>query len=196
MGSAENKRNGGMVGKILDFVSSGKKLIVIEYNGNRLNCIYGIEDEIKSGAMPLGMRMKIAFRKAAFRILRMLEGGEFKNALYRSFGVKIGKEVYIAPNVYIDPVFPQLISIGDGTVIGEGASIFAHEFTITSARFGRVDIGRQVLIGAYAVVRSGVSIGDGAVIAMKTLVNKDIPPNEGFGGVPAKKIKKIETGSS
>lgn len=40
--------------------------------------------------------------------------------------------------------------------------------------------------------RSGVTIGDGAVIGAKSLVNKDIPPNCLAVGVPAKVIRYLE----
>ena len=39
--------------------------------------------------------------------------------------------------------------------------------------------------------RSGVTIGDGAVIGAKSLVNKDIPPNHLAVGVPAKVIRYL-----
>ena len=43
-----------------------------------------------------------------------------------------------------------------------------------------------------AIVLQGVKIGDGAVVAAGAVVTKDIPANEVWGGVPAKKIKDRE----
>jgi len=49
--------------------------------------------------------------------------------------------------------------------------------------------GRDVWIGAGAIVMTGVTIGRGSVIAAGAVVTKDVPPYEIHGGVPAKKIK-------
>lgn len=49
-------------------------------------------------------------------------------------------------------------------------------------------IGNDVWIGEYAVIIGGVSIGDGAVIATRAVVTKDVPPYAIVGGIPAKII--------
>lgn len=53
---------------------------------------------------------------------------------------------------------------------------------------GGIVIGRDVWIGAHAVVNDGVRIGDGAVIGANAVVTKDIPPFAVAAGVPAKVI--------
>ena len=55
---------------------------------------------------------------------------------------------------------------------------------------GDIIIGNDVWIGYEAVVLSGVTIGDGAVIGCRAVVTKDIPPYTIVGGVPAKPIRK------
>lgn len=50
-------------------------------------------------------------------------------------------------------------------------------------------IGHDVWVGAKSVIKSGVTIGDGAVIAALSFVNKDVPPYAIVGGVPAKIIR-------
>jgi acetyltransferase-like isoleucine patch superfamily enzyme len=47
----------------------------------------------------------------------------------------------------------------------------------------------DVWIGNNVTVIAGVSIGKGSIIAAGALVNKDVPPCEIWGGVPAKKLK-------
>ncbi len=54
---------------------------------------------------------------------------------------------------------------------------------------GNVTIGNDVWIGRSATILSGVTIGDGAVIATNSLVNKDVEPYSIVGGAPAKHIK-------
>lgn len=55
---------------------------------------------------------------------------------------------------------------------------------------GDIVIGNDVWIGYEAVVLSGVTIGDGAIIGTRALVTKDVPPYTIVGGVPAKPIRK------
>lgn len=55
---------------------------------------------------------------------------------------------------------------------------------------GDIVIGNDVWIGYEAVVLSGVTIGDGAVIGTRAVVTKDVPPYTIVGGVPAKPIRK------
>ena len=63
---------------------------------------------------------------------------------------------------------------------------------ITSAwdNKGDIIIGNDVWIGYEAVILSGVTIGDGAIIGTRAVVTKDVPPYTVVGGVPAKPIKK------
>ena len=55
---------------------------------------------------------------------------------------------------------------------------------------GDIVIGNDVWIGYEAVILSGVHIGDGAIIATRAVVTKDVPPYTIVGGIPAKAIKK------
>lgn len=55
---------------------------------------------------------------------------------------------------------------------------------------GNITIGNDVWIGYEAVIKSGVTVGDGAVIGTRAVVTKDVPPYTVVGGVPAKPIKK------
>lgn len=57
-----------------------------------------------------------------------------------------------------------------------------HPYSIT--------IGNDVWIGARVTLLDGITIGDGAIVAAGSLVNKDVPPYSIYGGVPAKEIKK------
>ena len=63
---------------------------------------------------------------------------------------------------------------------------------ITSAwdNIGDIVIGYDVWIGFEAIILSGVTIGDGAIIGTQAVVTKDVPPYTIVGGVPAKPIRK------
>ena len=60
-----------------------------------------------------------------------------------------------------------------------------------SESFGKGDIVvlDDVWIGYGATIMSGVTIGQGAIVAAGSLVTKDVPPYSIVGGVPAKVIK-------
>jgi acetyltransferase-like isoleucine patch superfamily enzyme len=55
---------------------------------------------------------------------------------------------------------------------------------------GDITIGNDVWIATNASIMSGVTIGDGAVIAAYSVVTKDVPPYTIVGGNPAKQIRK------
>lgn len=54
---------------------------------------------------------------------------------------------------------------------------------------GDITVGNDVWIGHEAIIMSGVNIGNGARIATRAVVTRDVKPYEVVGGVPAKKIK-------
>lgn len=117
-------------------------------------------------------------------VCRFIPWLSVKSFLYRLTGMKVGRNVSVGLMAMFDIFFPHLISIGDNTVIGYNATVLAHEFLVSEYRIGRVDIGRDVLIGANATVLAGVSIGDRAMVAASSLVNKDVPSGVLAIGVP------------
>lgn len=75
--------------------------------------------------------------------------------------------------------------------------IFFEEWKLDSATVtdawdnkGDIIIGNDVWVGYDAVILSGVTIGDGAIIGTRAVVTKDVPPYTIVGGVPAKQIRK------
>ncbi len=113
-----------------------------------------------------------------------------KRFLYRLAGAKIGNEVSVGLAVVFDIFYPELIEIGDNTVIGYNTTIIAHEFLVKELKTGKVKIGKNVMIGANSTVLAGVTIGDDATISACSLVNSDVPPGAFYGGIPAKKIQR------
>ena len=57
---------------------------------------------------------------------------------------------------------------------------------------GPVIIGNNVWIDERVCILSGVTIGDGAIIAANSVVTHDVPPLTVVGGIPAKIIKTIK----
>ena len=55
---------------------------------------------------------------------------------------------------------------------------------------GDIVVGSDAWIGYEAVILSGVTIGDGAIIGARAVVTRDVPPYTIVGGVPARPIRK------
>ena len=55
---------------------------------------------------------------------------------------------------------------------------------------GDIVIDNDVWIGYEALILSGVTDGDGAIIGSRAVVTKDVPPYTIVGGVPAKPIRR------
>lgn len=55
---------------------------------------------------------------------------------------------------------------------------------------GDIILGNDVWVGYEAVILSGVTIGDGAIIGTRAVVTKDVPPYTIVGGVPAKPLRR------
>jgi putative colanic acid biosynthesis acetyltransferase WcaF len=136
--------------------------------------------------------------------------------LLRLFGAKIGKGVNIKPMVYIK--FPWRLEIGNYVWIGEkvwfanealvkiGNHVcISHECLIMTGghNFKKkyfdvyaypITIEDGVWLGAQSSVGGGITIGSHAVLAMKSVANKDLEPYGIYRGNPAikEKIRKIE----
>ena len=69
---------------------------------------------------------------------------------------------------------------------------WGHGMEVTEAwdHRGDIVIGNDVWIGYEAVILSGVTIGDGAIVAARSVVTKDVPPYTIVGGVPARPIRR------
>jgi acetyltransferase-like isoleucine patch superfamily enzyme len=111
-----------------------------------------------------------------------------KRALYRLMGMSVGELVSFAWRTTPDLFFPELIRVGDNSIIGYNTTILAHEYLLHEWRTGPVEIGANVTIGANCTILPGVIIGDGAVISAMSLVNKDVPPGGRVGGVPIRPL--------
>ena len=115
-----------------------------------------------------------------------------KNWLYRRTGVIIGKNVSISPDVFLDPLYPELIMLEDNVILGWGSVIFTHELTNTSIRIGSVRVKKDSMVGELSLVRPGTEIGENSLIAAMSFVNKDAGDCEEVGGVPEHLIKRLK----
>ena len=136
---------------------------------------------------------RVVFHFVVITIARYLPWLGVKNALYRMLGMQVGRGVAFGLAAMVDIFFPDRIRIGDRSIVGYNTVILTHEFLIDEWRVGTVEIGRDVMIGANCTILPGVRIGDGAVVAAHSLVNRDIPPGAFAGGVPARVLRMRES---
>ena len=132
--------------------------------------------------------------------------------------VFLGEQVMLKEGVRICPTHPgATISIGNWTTVGHHSFLFSKSeisigdncliapfcyfvdsdhgiapgFLIREQPMNTLPIviGNDVWLGTGAVVTKGVTIGDGAVVAARAVVNHNVPSNAIVAGVPAKVIK-------
>jgi maltose O-acetyltransferase len=142
-----------------------------------------------AGVRPSGLRGRAGTLRR--RLRARLAGRQDVDALIAQ-GMTVGREVFIADGVYLDPGFAWLISIGDETTIGPGVTILAHDAT-PKLRTGysavaRVAIGARVFVGASAVILPGVRIGDDAIVGAGSVVRRDVAPGTVVSGNPAEEV--------
>jgi hypothetical protein len=79
----------------------------------------------------------------------VMKGTPLKNKVYRLMGVHIGKNVEIMQLVWLDHFRPELIFIGDNTLIGAYSRATAHAYEgCGKFRYGLIEIGSHCTIGA------------------------------------------------
>jgi acetyltransferase-like isoleucine patch superfamily enzyme len=97
------------------------------------------------------------------------------------YNVRIGSGTRIEGSVYI----PPMSRIGKNVFIGP-AAVLTNDPYPPSKRMIGVTIEDNAVIGARSVIKAGVKVGRGSVVAMGAVVTKDVPPGVVVMGVPAK----------
>jgi acetyltransferase-like isoleucine patch superfamily enzyme len=110
--------------------------------------------------------------------------------------IRLAERVYVGPYAFLG-TYNHRLQIGEDSMIG------AHCY-ITTENHGTkekgipyqqqkydgadVTIGRNVWLGCHVTILPGVTIGDNSIVGAGAVVTKNIPANETWAGVPAKKI--------
>lgn len=119
--------------------------------------------------------------------------GHHRYRFVKHGGVNIEGPCYIYKNVYFDSVAPHLITIGKNATITQGTTILTHYIDPDQAgrsyKMGEVHIEEDAFIGCNTIICNAVTIGKGSIVGAGSVVTKDIPPYQVWGGVPAKYIK-------
>jgi len=136
-------------------------------------------------------------------------------AAYLKRSMKLGNNVFIRPPLNV--FYPENVTIEENVSINSGTTILAHDkvsigsYTMIAtnvsiitvnhdySKIGKeaqrchktapVNIGKNVWIGANAIILPGVTIEEGAVIGAGSVVSDNIPAYTIAVGIPAKPIK-------
>lgn len=107
----------------------------------------------------------------------------------------IGDRVFFNHNVSLtcldEITIGDFCNIANNVVIVDHNHKFVNTGVIEGYESSPIHIGNRVWIGANATILKGVNIGEGAIISAGAVVNKDVPPFEIWGGIPARKIKSL-----
>jgi acetyltransferase-like isoleucine patch superfamily enzyme len=110
--------------------------------------------------------------------------------------IRTGTNVFLGP--YVTIYGHGGVEIGDQTLVSMHATILSSNHTVPGREkiiraqpdiLLPTKIGRDIWIGANAVILGGVTIGDGCVIGAGSVVAKNLPPFSVAVGVPAKIVR-------
>lgn len=95
---------------------------------------------------------------------------------------------------------PWMITLGDNVHITSEVRFITHDGGTLPLRREVPDleitkpivVGNNVFIGVRSMIMPGVHIGDRCIIAAGSVVTKDVPSNQVWGGVPARFIKTTD----
>ena len=134
------------------------------------------------------------------RLRHKLDGNRFPYSAEIGSGThmhrcRLGKYVYIGSKCTLNGA-----EIGNYTCIAPGVQIGGMEHSYwwysTNPQLSTqcienqiTRIGHDVWVAAGAIIKQGVTIGDGAVVGAGSFVNKDVPPYTIVVGSPAKILK-------
>jgi len=97
-------------------------------------------------------------------------------------GVHIEDDVFIGHNVtFINDLYPRATSATGGLQTEEDWKVIE-----TSVRKG-------ASVGSSATILAGVTIGEFAIVGAGAVVTKDVPPHTIVAGVPAKRLRSLES---
>lgn len=148
-----------------------------------------------SHIVPKRLRRSI-YRSYGMRIgSRSIEAGAF----FSGYRFEIGQRSFVNANCFFESNAAP-ITIGDDCAIGMQVTILTsmHEIGPAEHRAGPpfnlpVTIEDGCWLGARVLVLPGVTIGAGCIVAAGAVVTRDCAPNGLYAGIPAERMKDLET---
>lgn len=150
-------------------------------------------------------RFIVRIEKLIFRVKLRLVGSnhEKRNEILQKLFWHIGRNAAICTDHFGNE--PYLIWIGDDVIVATGVQFVNHDascwnmYRYLELDYGKLDekVGPIVLrdncfVGAYSILLPNVVVGRNSIIAAGAVVNKSVPDNEVWGGVPARFIMTVD----
>jgi acetyltransferase-like isoleucine patch superfamily enzyme len=112
------------------------------------------------------------------------------HAVGTNVGITLGTQI-------LDPALVRIgsnVLLANCTLIGHDGSIevLNRAYGVKIDRVGKIDIRDNVFIGHGAIILPGVTIGPNALVAAGSVVNQDVAEGDVVGGVPARRIGRVE----
>lgn len=156
-------------------------------------------DTLEKTPLATVVNFAIPFRRLISRRLFKHCGKNFiaeENVRF-NFGqnIQVGDDVFFNRGVFLDS--KGGITIGNRCALAEGAEIYTHSHSQSDhvkRSYAAVTIKDFACIYSHATILPGVTIGEQAIVAAKSLVTKDVPPNTMVAGIPAKVVRERQTG--
>lgn len=123
--------------------------------------------------------------------------------LWKLTGVNVKGNIKIGYDVYYDVGYAHLITIEDGVWIASQSLLLCHKRIIEDYyidddynklpyKTGVIHLKKGCCVGMGSKIMPGVTIGEGAIIGVGSVVTKDVPAWTIAVGNPAKVIKVLE----
>ncbi len=109
-----------------------------------------------------------------------------------STSVNLGEGIMVMAGAIINP----FVKLGNHVVVNTGATI-DHDCVIGDNSFiqpgvhlaGNVWVGQNTIIGIGSAVKEKIKIGSNSIIGGGAFINRDVPDNTVYAGVPARKLR-------
>lgn len=109
----------------------------------------------------------------------------------RVSGAKVGKNIFLGEQVYIELENAKHLTVDDGVVVAAFSKIILHDSSLNNINgfdllYGKVHLRRNVYIGADVTILPGSDVGENTIVGAGSLVKGVLKSNSVYFGRPAK----------